>query len=36
VTLACQRPANRIENVIVGGLTPDSLYEAGMLSILAS
>jgi len=36
VALARPRAANRIEDVIVGGLTADGLHEAGMLPILAS
>jgi threonylcarbamoyladenosine tRNA methylthiotransferase MtaB len=34
VTLAHPRAANRIEDVIVGGLTRDGLHEAGMLPVL--
>jgi threonylcarbamoyladenosine tRNA methylthiotransferase MtaB len=36
IALARPRAANRIEDVIVGGLTADGLYETGMLPILAS
>jgi threonylcarbamoyladenosine tRNA methylthiotransferase MtaB len=34
VTLAAQRPANRIEAVLVGGVTPDGVHEAGALTVL--
>lgn len=36
VTLARPREANRIEDVVIGGLTADGLYEAGMLPVLPS
>jgi threonylcarbamoyladenosine tRNA methylthiotransferase MtaB len=36
VALARPRAANRIEDVIVGGLTADGLHEAGMLPVLVS
>jgi threonylcarbamoyladenosine tRNA methylthiotransferase MtaB len=36
VVLARPRDANRIENVVIGGLTSDGLCEAGMLPILGS
>ena len=34
VTLATPREANRIEEIRIGGLTPDGLYEAGALPVL--
>ena len=34
VTLTGQRRANQIEEVVVGGLTPDGLHEAGLLPVL--
>jgi threonylcarbamoyladenosine tRNA methylthiotransferase MtaB len=34
VALARPREANRIENVTIGGLTNDGLYESGMLPII--
>jgi hypothetical protein len=34
VTLSTPRPANRIEQVIIGGLTSDGLHEAGLLPVL--
>jgi len=36
VTLGIVREANRIEEIRVGGLTADGLYEAGMLPVLTS
>jgi threonylcarbamoyladenosine tRNA methylthiotransferase MtaB len=36
VKLARPREANRIEDVTIGGLTADGLYEAGMLPVLPS
>ena len=36
VTLAKPREANRIEDIVIGGLTADGLYEAGMLPVLPS
>jgi threonylcarbamoyladenosine tRNA methylthiotransferase MtaB len=34
VTLSTPRPANRIEQIIIGGLTSDGLHEAGLLPVL--
>ena len=34
VTLSTPRPANRIEEIQVGGLTQDGLHETGVLSVL--
>jgi hypothetical protein len=34
ITLAKAREANRIEEIRIGGLTPDGLSEAGSLTIL--
>ena len=36
VKLARPRAANRIEDVMIGGLTADGLYEAGLLPVLPS
>ncbi len=36
VKLAKPREANRIEDVVIGGLTVDGLFEAGMLPVLPS
>jgi threonylcarbamoyladenosine tRNA methylthiotransferase MtaB len=36
VTLAVRREANRIEEIRIGGLTPDGLCEAGALPVLTS
>jgi threonylcarbamoyladenosine tRNA methylthiotransferase MtaB len=36
VTLAHQRPANQMEDVLIGGLTADGLFEAGVLPVLPS
>lgn len=36
VAFARQRTANRIEDVMIGGLTADGVFEAGMLPVLAS
>jgi len=36
IALARPREANRIEQILVGGLTNDGLYEAGMMPIFAS
>ncbi len=36
VTFASPRQANRIENIQIGGLTADGLYESGMLQVLPS
>jgi tRNA A37 methylthiotransferase MiaB len=36
VALARPRAANRIEDILIGGLTADGLHEAGLLSVLAS
>jgi len=36
VALARPRETNRIENILIGGLTVDGLYESGMLPVLAS
>jgi threonylcarbamoyladenosine tRNA methylthiotransferase MtaB len=35
VTLAAPRESNRIEDIRMGGLTPDGLHEAGALPVLA-
>jgi threonylcarbamoyladenosine tRNA methylthiotransferase MtaB len=34
ITLATPRPANRLEEIAVGGLTADGLHEAGLMPIL--
>jgi threonylcarbamoyladenosine tRNA methylthiotransferase MtaB len=34
VTLTTPRPANRLEEIQIGGLTPDGLHESGMLSVI--
>jgi hypothetical protein len=36
VTLARPRETNRLENVLIGGLTADGLYQAGSLPVLPS
>ena len=36
VRLASSREANRIEDILIGGLTADGLHEAGMLPVLIS
>jgi hypothetical protein len=36
VKLARPREANRIEDILIGGLTGDGLFEAGMLPVLPS
>jgi threonylcarbamoyladenosine tRNA methylthiotransferase MtaB len=34
VTLSLPRPANRLEEIQISGLTPDGLHESGLLSII--
>jgi hypothetical protein len=34
VTLQTPRPANRIEEILIGGLTADGLHEAGMMPVI--
>jgi threonylcarbamoyladenosine tRNA methylthiotransferase MtaB len=36
IALARSREANRIEDVVIGGLTADGLYETGMMPVLAT
>jgi len=34
VTLSSPRPANRIEEIQIGGLTSDGLHECGLLPVI--